>query len=137
MAAWTREDFAERAHRCCEYCRLPDFVDPHNAFHLEHIVARQHGGGDEPDNLAWARGRCNLRKGPNLSSIDPESQAAVALYHPRRDRWNSHFTIQNERIVGLTPTARATARLLDMNNVRRIELRLALIERGLWHVSPR
>jgi hypothetical protein len=42
-----------RAGYRCEYCRVPRdaFRRP---FHLEHIVARQHGGGTVPDNFAFA-----------------------------------------------------------------------------------
>jgi hypothetical protein len=45
----------------------------------------QHGGGDDADNLALACPDCNLRKGPNLTGIDPETGAVVRLFHPRRD----------------------------------------------------
>src|SRR5580692_12396034 len=40
-------------------------------FHIEHIIARQHGGSTGLDNLAFACWTCNLKKGPNLSGIDP------------------------------------------------------------------
>jgi hypothetical protein len=36
------------------------------------------------ENLAWACHRCNYYKGPNLTSIDRETQAIVPLFNPRR-----------------------------------------------------
>jgi hypothetical protein len=37
----------ERAQHRCAYCRVHEDDDPFYSFHLEHIIARQHGGGDE------------------------------------------------------------------------------------------
>jgi len=42
-------------------------------FHVEHIVSRQHGGTDDPSGPALACDRCNAYKGPNLTSIDPDT----------------------------------------------------------------
>ena len=56
----------------CEYCRLPQAASRIVRFHIEHIIARQHGGRSEPDNLALACGFCNFHKGPNIAGIDPE-----------------------------------------------------------------
>jgi hypothetical protein len=93
------------------------------AFHVEHIVSRQHGGSDDPNGLALACDRCNAYKGPNLTSIDPETRAVVALFNPRESMWSDHFAVRGGRILGLTPTGRATVRLLNMNAPRRVELR--------------
>jgi 5-methylcytosine-specific restriction endonuclease McrA len=41
----------DRAGGRCEYCQLPDPLPPLEPFHLEHIVARQHGGKTEAENL--------------------------------------------------------------------------------------
>jgi len=122
----------ERAHFRCEYCRLQCDHQAAVAFHLEHIIARQHGGTDSPDNLALACHRCNLRKGPNLASLDPETGELTRLFHPRQDHWNGHFNFQNGRIIGLTPVGRTTAALLQMNTPDRLELRSQLLSAGLW-----
>ena len=61
------------------------------SFHIEHIVSRQHGSTDAPDALALACDRCNAYKGPNLTSIDPETNAVVPLFSPREDIWGDHF----------------------------------------------
>ena len=86
------------------------------------------------DNLALACHRCNLHKGTNLSSVDPKTGAVVPLFHPRRDDWNEHFTLEGARIVGETPTGRATVLLLHFNVRRRIELREGLIAEGDFDV---
>ena len=116
----------QRAGERCEYCRLPEHaVDI--PFHVEHIIAKQHGGEDDPSNLCLACDRCNLYKGPNLSSVDPQTQATVILFHPREHAWRDHFTIRGAEIVGLTPTGRATVRLFNMNAKPRLQLRLELL----------
>jgi 5-methylcytosine-specific restriction endonuclease McrA len=68
---FTRELVRRRAKQCCEYCGLHEDDDPLFAFHVEHIIPRQHGGGHSPTNLAYACHQDNLRKGPNLTGIDP------------------------------------------------------------------
>ena len=70
MDAATRELVRRRAGNRCEYCLLRQ-EDCEILHHIEHIVARQHGGSHDDGNLAPACHRCNLRKGPNLTGIDP------------------------------------------------------------------
>jgi len=123
MDARTRELVRRRAGDACEYCRIPQQATPLIPFHVEHIVSKQHGGTDDPDDLALACDRCNAYKGPNLTSIDPDTGTVVALFHPRQDIWSEHFVVRGGHIVGLTPTGRATVRLLNMNASRRVELR--------------
>jgi hypothetical protein len=141
---------------------------------VEHIVPKQHGGFDDPASLALACDRCNAHKGPNLTSIDPDTGAVVPLFHPRHDCWDDHFLRKYKRrsrragvgqisdlpwprprsgavqrktcsglvifialgdslahgrfvlrdgcVIGVTPVGRATARLLNMNAPRRVEL---------------
>ena len=128
MDAATRDLVRRRAQNLCEYCLLPQAHSP-LTHHIEHIVAKQHGGGDEVENLALACHRCNLRKGPNLVGVDPLTGELIQLFHPRRDRWTDHFRFDAVRIIGLTAVGRATAHLLSLNDPRRLELRSA-IERG-------
>jgi hypothetical protein len=106
---------------------LPDEFSP-LPFHVEHIVARQHGGGDELSNLAWACPRCNLRKGPNLTAFDPRSGKLAELFHPRKRKWKAHFGETEGWVDGRTPMGRATANLLDLNDPMRVEIRRALAE---------
>jgi len=55
---------------CCIYCDAalvesaqPDGSDRHRAFHVEHIVAKVHGGPDHVHNYAPSCAACNLQKG--------------------------------------------------------------------------
>lgn len=117
----------ERAENRCEYCRLRQEDSPFARFHIEHIIPRQHGGTDSPDNLALACHRFNLKKGPNLTGIDGVSGEIVLLYHPRRQVWFDHFIFQTAFIVSLTSVGHATVQVLDLNSTSRIELRRHLL----------
>ncbi|MGQ0636642.1 MAG: HNH endonuclease [Planctomycetaceae bacterium] len=132
MDAATRDFVRRRAVSRCEYCHTPEEATPFIAFHVEHIIARQHLPElqDDPSGLAYACDRCNAFKGPNLSSIDPETGEKVDLFNPRTQNWSDHFTLSEGRIFGLTSIGRATARLLNMNHFRRVELRLHWLDEG-------
>ncbi len=133
MSAALRQQVRDRARARCECCRFREEHLPLWPFHLEHIVAEQHGGTEELENLAWSCQRCNLLKGTNLSGIDPNSGLVVRLFHPRREVWSEHFAVDGDgRIRGVTPTGRASARLLRMNAPERIEIRRLLISTGHW-----
>ena len=112
-----------RARDVCEYCRLPQTTAHFVPFHIEHIVARQHGGRSKEDNLALACGPCNFHKGPNIAGIDPDGGQIVPLFNPRQHRWSEHFAWEGTIIVGLTPIGRATAELMAMNHWARVEVR--------------
>src|SRR5829696_2758759 len=119
----------QRAKGACEYCRMPQsaFV---LSFPIDHIIARQHGGSSRTSNLALACLRCNLRKGPNIAGIDPMTRQIVALYHPRRDAWGEHFRWRGPRLIGLTPSGRATIRVLAINHPDAVALRKSLMAEG-------
>ena len=127
----TRELVRERAGDRCEYCLHPQ-AHSETTHHVEHIVARQHLGGDDPSNLALACIHCNSHKGTNLTGIDPDSGALIPLFHPRRDRWVDHFALRGAFIVGLTPTGRTTVYVLAMNARHRLNVRAELIAQGLY-----
>jgi 5-methylcytosine-specific restriction endonuclease McrA len=118
-----RKPVVARACDRCEYCRLPQGAVAFAPFHVEHIVARQHGGKSVLANLALSCDRCNAYKGPNLTAIDPKTMSLVPLFNPRRQSWDEHFVMAGAEIRGLTPTGRATVHLLNMNAARRIALR--------------
>lgn len=126
MDATTRSLVRSRAGECCEYCGRRQSDAPALRFHVEHIMPRQHGGSDDPNNLALACGHCNSHKGPNLTGIDPETDQIVPLFNPRQDSRPDHFALKGIFFVGLTPTGRATVRVLAMNSVEQIARRAAL-----------
>ena len=49
----TRELVRQRAGNRCEYCLHPQ-EHAETTHHIEHIVAKQHLGSDDPSNLALA-----------------------------------------------------------------------------------
>ena len=85
MDARTRQLVRRRAGDRCGYCHIPQEADSYFTFHVEHIVANQHGGSDDPANLALACHCCNGFTSPNLSGIDPATEEVTPLYHPRQD----------------------------------------------------
>lgn len=119
----------ERAHGCCEYCRIheDDVIAPHEP---DHIIAEQHGGQTVVENLAFACYHCNRFKGPNIASVDPHTGQSAFLFNPRRDKWPEHFKLEGGRIVALTPAGRATAALLRLNLPERVESRELLRRAG-------
>jgi len=133
IPATVRLAVRQRAKGRCEYCLLheDDALLPHEP---DHIVAAQHGGISAMENLALACFDCNRLKGPNLSSVDPESGAVVPLFHPRREDWGEHFRVEGARIVPLTPTGRATVGLLRFNARERLVHRAALLKSGRYPV---
>jgi hypothetical protein len=60
MDAQTREFVRQRANYACEYCRMPQKATPYISFHIEHVIAKQHGGTDDLGLLALACDRCKL-----------------------------------------------------------------------------
>jgi HNH endonuclease len=77
----TRELVQRRAQGACEYCQLPQEASilPHQ---VDHIIASQHHGPNDADNLCLCCIRCNLKKGPNIASIDPVLNVIVPLSIP-------------------------------------------------------
>ena len=120
-----------RAADRCEYCHLVQSQHPWR-FEIDHIIAEQHGGTAEPNNLAMCCPKCNRHKGPNISGIDPDTAAVVALFHPRKQIWTEHFKWNGPLLIGLTPIGRATINTLKMNDPVRIALRQALIDEGVF-----
>ena len=124
----TRQRVRDRAGNRCEYCRTRQNDEAFSTYQVEHVIAIQHGGGDDDDNLALACSHCNLHKGPNLSGIDPVTNAIETLFNPRRQSWADHFEFQDSLLVGRTPCGRATVRVLAVNAPTRINLREAILD---------
>jgi len=135
MATVTRQWVRDRAGDRCEYCQLRQEHEPFYRFHIEHIVAKVHGGTDHPGNLALACHRCNEKKGTNLSGRDPLTGKVIRLFDPRRQRWSRHFHSEGPRIIGRTQTGRATVVVLAINASDRVELRAELLAEGVFPLS--
>ena len=81
-----REVVRRRADNAGEYCRMPQQATPLIAFHVEHIVSKQHGGTDVPGGLALPQryrsrrnqtehlsfGKVPERSGPPVATISGE-----------------------------------------------------------------
>ncbi len=89
MNAALRAFVRQRAGRRCEYCRLHEDDDDFLAYHVEHVIAKQHGGFDDPDMLCWACAECNWAKGPNLAGLLGGN--LYSLFNPRKQNWHRHF----------------------------------------------
>jgi hypothetical protein len=120
-----------RANDRCEYCQRPQSAS-RVRFHIEHVVAQQHGGRTTMGNLALACPECNLRKGTNVGSYIrmKNTMCLVPLYNPRRHRWDKHFRWDGPELVGLTPIGRATVHVLALNAPRVVGIRMGLIAEG-------
>ena len=120
-----------RAQGRCEYCHFPESA-AELPFHIDHIIAEKHGGNTTSANLAWACFSCNLRKGPNIAGIDPESGVLTRLYHPRTDQWTNHFEWHGVTLLGKTAVGRTTVEVLAINDADSVAVREALRDEGIF-----
>ena len=54
---------------------------------VDHIIAEKHGGATSEVNLALTCSLCNLRKGSDIASLDPETGELTRLFNPRDQSW--------------------------------------------------
>lgn len=121
----------QRAEGRCEYCRLPASVYP-LPFHVDHIIAQQHGGPTSLENLALACLHCNRHKGPNIAGRDPVTGEIMRLFHPRRDQWTEHFAWTKGELAARTVIGRVTIQVLAINDPDFLAVREALIAEGAF-----
>jgi hypothetical protein len=122
---------AARARHRCEYCQAPEAVF-NFPFEVEHIVPRQSGLAQEA-NLALACRSCNLFKADSTHGVDPQTNRAVRLYHPRVDRWDEHFYPNaSGELQGRTEIGRATIAQLRMNAPAQVAARLLWVRLGIY-----
>jgi len=86
---------------------------------------------------------CNLKKGPNLAGIDPETGLLAALFNPRKEKWDEHLAVAigalmplGVAIRGLTPVGRATVQVLGLNDEMRQLIRYELWIERLYLPTP-
>lgn len=131
MDAALRRLVRERALNRCEYCGIHQHQDPFFTFPVDHIIALQHGGKTDAANLCLSCYRCNSHKGPNIASIDPDTNELVRLFHPRQDDWADHFRWRGASLSGRTSIGRATVKLLAINHPDYVLLRESLMDEGI------
>ena len=117
-----------RANGCCEYCRTCE-DNTGQTMEVEHIDPE---GGDILENLCLSCGNCNRSKASATSALDPETGELIALFNPRSQTWSEHFTWigKGQRVMGLTPTGRATVARLKMNRDHIVNARFRWIIAG-------
>jgi hypothetical protein len=135
MDAALRDEVWKRAKAACEYCGMPQALDP-LPFQFDHVIAEQHGGRAVSGNMALACLSCNKRKGPNIAGFDPLSGKLVALFNPRQQSWERHFRWVGSALEGRTQTGRATISVLGINRVEFVAFREELAAEGCFPFRP-
>ena len=131
LSVATQRTVVERAENRCEYCQSQaDYAT--ETFAVEHIRPLSRGGINELDNLALSCSGCNGRKYNKTEAPDPADGVIVPLFNPREQRWQDHFCWSDDytRIVGITPTGRATIETLQMNRSGPVNMRQLLYAIG-------
>ena len=126
-----RRQITEAADNTCEYCRVPRAV-AFASYHIDHIISEKQGGGTVFSNLALACRLCNLSKGSSIAGWHEHREALIRLFNPRRDRWRQHFRFRPSGvIVARTEIGQATIKVLDLNDVNRVQARGVLLDVGI------
>ncbi|HEV3339158.1 MAG TPA: HNH endonuclease signature motif containing protein [Pirellulales bacterium] len=118
----------------CGYCLSPQRLVMAR-LEIEHIVPRSKGGTSDESNLWLSCPLCNRFKSDHVQWLDGVTGQVVPLFNPRTQRWSEHFrwTADGLRIVGSTPTGRATVALLRLaDDPDAILVRSYWVEAG-WH----
>jgi hypothetical protein len=115
---------AQRAGHRCEYCRAPEAVF-NFPFEVEHITPSFHGGAEHESNWALSCRSCNLHKSDAVDATDAQTGRTVSLFHPRMQRWEDHFIVDeaNGLVNGVTSIGRATVARLRMNGDTQVSAR--------------
>jgi hypothetical protein len=118
----------EAARHRCGYCLSPQRLVMAR-LEIEHIIPVARGGLSDEANLWLSCPLCNRAKSDRTTAIDPETLVEVPLFNPRLQRWSEHFrwTADGLRIVGLSPTGRATVGALHLADDPD-----AIVVRGFW-----
>jgi hypothetical protein len=74
--------------------------------------------------------------------VKRSTKAVVSLFNPRSKRWADHFgwDATRRRIVGRTPTGRATVVMLDLNDEHHESLVIRIRQRDVtagYHPPPK
>ena len=122
IATRLREQVRIRAKNRCEYCGLSQ-VGQAASFHIDHVIPRASNGATIPENLALACVTCSLFKSAREMVLDPETGVVVPLFNPRNFSWKMHFRWDQEKVIGISPTGRATVIALRMNRPIMLSIR--------------
>jgi hypothetical protein len=128
-----RRHVADQARHRCGYCLLEERYLGF-ALEIEHIVPEALGGLTSEENLWLACSECNNRKGDRIAAIDPITGRSAPLFNPRQQVWAEHFawSERGDRMIGRSPTGRATIAALNLNGPMRVDARRFWVAAG-WH----
>ncbi len=84
------------------------------------------------DNLAYSCPHCNQYKGTDFTTFLESYTVIVTIFNPRLHDWNKHFTVENGMILPRSKIAKATVKLLKLNEPERIIQRQILQETGAY-----
>lgn len=118
----------------CGYCLSPQRLVMAR-LEIEHIIPISKGGSNEESNLWLACPQCNRYKSDKTTGVDPETGETIRLFNPRTQVWSEHFSWTEDglRIVGKTPTGRATVASLRLSDdPDALEVRSYWVLAG-WH----
>ena len=122
------------ARNRCGYCLSPQRLVMAR-LEIEHIIPISKGGSNDQSNLWLACPLCNRYKSDKTTGVDPETSETVRLFNPRTQVWFEHFSWSENglRIVGKTPTGRATIAVLHLSDdTDALEVRSYWVLAG-WH----
>ncbi len=128
-----RQRVRESAGDRCGYC-LSSQRYVMSKLEIEHLIPHAQGGSHDESNLWLSCSLCNRYKGSQTTGIDPLNNGRVSLFNPRTQVWSEHFywSPDGTRILGQTPTGRATVEALHFNNELAVEVRRNWVVAG-WH----
>jgi hypothetical protein len=122
----------EQFNNSCAYCHTLEALTA-TTFEFEHIQPLSLNGVTNFENLCLACPSCNRFKGIRQRSRDPLTQEEVNLFHPLQQQWHEHFKWSNDatKLLGRSPTGRATVEALKINRLAVIKLRQLWITLGV------
>ena len=128
-----RRRVRERAEYRCGYCLRTEELAGEQMT-IEHIHPESRGGLAIEQNLWLSCRRCNEYKGVQMHALDLLSGKLIRLFNPCTQSWIEHFAWDESgtRILGLTPTGRATVSALRLNNPEIVVTRRLWVAAGWW-----
>ena len=128
-----RARVAAQARYRCGYCLTSESIVG-TPMELDNLIPESLGGATVEENLWLACSLCNDAKGYRIASEDPLSGEVVRFFNPRYQNWHEHFRWSDDgcRVIGLTPTGRATVSALRLNRPSLVTARRAWVSVG-WH----
>ena len=131
VPAAMRHRVTEHFANCCAYCHTAESLTV-AIFEFEHILPRSAGGETVFENICYCCPTCNRYKADRTTAIDPDTQEEVALFHPQRDVWQSHFLWNDDatELIALSAIGRATIIALKMNRRQIVRVRKMWVAMG-------